>query len=72
VYKLTDFGTACYVDHTTTGSRRATNGYMAPEVMMQKPCNEMADMFSFGVVLWELLSGITPNLAGHRRMKLWS
>ena len=45
-YKLTGF----------TGSVR----YMAPEVVMCKPYNLTADIFSFGVLLWYIMSCTTP------------
>eukprot|EP00904_Undaria_pinnatifida_P003883 jgi/Undpi1/13496/HiC_scaffold_8.g03155.m1 len=35
-----------------TGSTR----YMCPEVAMQLPYNEKADVYSFGLILWEMLS----------------
>jgi len=45
-YKLTGY----------TGSLR----YMAPEVVLCKPYNESADVFSFGVLLWQMISCTTP------------
>jgi serine/threonine protein kinase len=33
---------------------------MAPEVMMQQPYDKMADIFSYGMVLWELLTRSKP------------
>ena len=33
---------------------------MAPEVIEHKPYDERADVFSFGVVLWELLTCKIP------------
>jgi len=37
-------------------SRVGTKYYMAPEVHQKLPYNEKADVFSFGIVAWELLS----------------
>ncbi len=34
--------------------------WMAPEVIEHKPYGEKADVFSFGIVLWELLTGRVP------------
>jgi len=39
-----------------TGSLR----YMAPEVGLNKPYNEKVDIYSFGVILWQLISGLLP------------
>ncbi len=33
---------------------------MAPEVIEHNPYKEKADVFSFGIVLWELLTGKVP------------
>lgn len=33
---------------------------MAPEVIEHNPYREKADVFSFGIVLWELLTGRIP------------
>jgi serine/threonine protein kinase len=39
-----------------TGSTR----YMAPEVALGKPYNEMADVYSFGILLFQILALETP------------
>ena len=33
---------------------------MSPEIIQSKPANHSADVWSFGVVLWELITGETP------------
>ncbi|POG73366.1 kinase-like domain-containing protein, partial [Rhizophagus irregularis DAOM 181602=DAOM 197198] len=32
--------------------------YMAPEVLRGKPYTKAADIYSFGIIMWELTSGI--------------
>ncbi|KAL4316687.1 hypothetical protein AHAS_Ahas15G0310000 [Arachis hypogaea] len=51
-----DFGLS-RMKHSTFLSSRATAGtaeWMAPEVLRNEPSNEKCDVYSFGVILWEL------------------
>ncbi|GMF44189.1 unnamed protein product [Phytophthora fragariaefolia] len=58
--KLTDFGISRErIDETMTAGL-GTSMWMAPEIMLGNPYDEMADMFSFGVVLSELSTHLTP------------
>ncbi|KAL7132290.1 hypothetical protein ABFS83_12G063100 [Erythranthe nasuta] len=60
VPKISDFGMARLFpeDATHVNTRAAgTNGYMAPEYLMYGHLSEKADVFSFGVVVLELISG---------------
>ncbi|KAL3830764.1 hypothetical protein ACJIZ3_019566 [Penstemon smallii] len=60
VPKIADFGMARLFpeDQTHVNTRVAgTNGYMAPEYLMHGNLSEKADVFSFGVVVLELISG---------------
>jgi serine/threonine protein kinase len=34
--------------------------YMAPEVALGKPCNVKCDVFSFGILLYEIISSKVP------------
>lgn len=59
--KIADFGIA-RVQHQSGIMTAETGTYrwMAPEVIEHKPYSHKADVFSFGVVLWELLTGKLP------------
>ncbi|XP_075474175.1 serine/threonine-protein kinase STY46-like isoform X2 [Primulina tabacum] len=61
VVKVGDFGVARV--KAETGVMTAETGtyrWMAPEVIEHKPYDHKVDVFSFGVVLWELLTGKLP------------
>ncbi|PIA35552.1 hypothetical protein AQUCO_03500126v1 [Aquilegia coerulea] len=61
VVKVADFGVARV--KAQTGVMTAETGtyrWMAPEVIEHKPYDHKADIFSFGVVLWELVTGKLP------------
>ncbi len=60
---LTDFGIAKMMTLsglTASGAMVGTPAYMAPEVGMGKPGTASADIYSLGVVLYELVTGKLP------------
>jgi serine/threonine protein kinase len=66
--QLIDFGLARILENSDPSSNEvyAMSGetgslrYMAPEVAEDLPYNHKADVYSFGVILWELNSGKKP------------
>ncbi|KAL3641041.1 Serine/threonine-protein kinase sty46 [Castilleja foliolosa] len=61
VVKIADFGVSrVQLESGVMTAETGTYRWMAPEVIEHKPYNHKADVFSFGVVLWELLTGKVP------------
>ncbi|KAL0324339.1 UNVERIFIED_CONTAM: Serine/threonine-protein kinase CTR1, partial [Sesamum calycinum] len=60
--KVGDFGLSKLKDSTflTARSGRGTPQWMAPEVLRNEPSTEKSDVFSFGVILWELMTVRIP------------
>ncbi len=61
--KLVDFGLATIAGTdklTKTGSTLGTIGYMSPEQIQIKDIDHRSDLFSLGVVLYEMLTGRLP------------
>lgn len=61
VVKVADFGVArVKAQSGVMTAETGTYRWMAPEVIEHRPYDHKADVFSFGVVLWELLTGKVP------------
>lgn len=60
---LTDFGIAQIVgstQYTVTGALLGTLHYMAPEQGLKNDCDQRSDLYSLGIVLYEMLTGAPP------------
>ncbi|CAG5122502.1 unnamed protein product [Candidula unifasciata] len=58
--KLSDYGISKFKTLTGVTGVFGTVGYMAPEMLLKRPYTEKADMYSFAVVIAEILTGISP------------
>ncbi|GAB2265728.1 hypothetical protein Dimus_000766 [Dionaea muscipula] len=60
--KVADFGLSRIKHETflTTKTGKGTPQWMAPEVLRNEPSDEKSDIYSFGVVLWELATHKIP------------
>jgi serine/threonine-protein kinase len=63
--KLVDFGTArlAEADAITTSPQAVTPAYASPEQLRGEPAGVASDVFSAGVVLYELMTGAAPYSA---------
>ncbi|XP_055307575.1 mitogen-activated protein kinase kinase kinase 13-A-like isoform X2 [Sitodiplosis mosellana] len=60
VIKISDFGTSREFEKSTKMSFAGTVSWMAPEVIRNEPCSEKVDIWSYGVVIWEMLTCEIP------------
>jgi len=62
--KVGDFGLARLMSSDATyvqmTGQCGTFQYMAPEVLSSKPYSELADVFSYGIIVWELCARKLP------------
>ncbi|KAK9819385.1 hypothetical protein WJX81_007382 [Elliptochloris bilobata] len=61
---IADVGMARMLTKNVLTSLHGTFGtfaYCAPEMLLGRECNEKSDLYSFGVVLWELSTAEAPN-----------
>uniref|UniRef100_A0A8C6UQQ7 Mitogen-activated protein kinase kinase kinase 7 n=1 Tax=Neogobius melanostomus TaxID=47308 RepID=A0A8C6UQQ7_9GOBI len=59
VLKICDFGTACDIQTYMTNNKGSA-AWMAPEVFEGSNYSEKCDVFSWGIILWEVLSRKKP------------
>ncbi|XP_035224894.1 mitogen-activated protein kinase kinase kinase 7-like [Stegodyphus dumicola] len=65
VLKICDFGTACD-KHTNMTNSKGSAAWMAPEVFEGSQYSEKCDIFSWSIILWEVLTRQKPFHDGER------
>eukprot|EP00607_Mallomonas_marina_P010052 CAMPEP_0182419702 /NCGR_PEP_ID=MMETSP1167-20130531/4089_1 /TAXON_ID=2988 /ORGANISM="Mallomonas Sp, Strain CCMP3275" /LENGTH=316 /DNA_ID=CAMNT_0024594761 /DNA_START=272 /DNA_END=1222 /DNA_ORIENTATION=+ len=67
VLKLIDFGLStcvnrreCALQSYAMTGRTGSARYMAPEAFMRMPYNETVDVYSFGLIMWQVSTGLVP------------
>ncbi|XP_010515015.1 PREDICTED: serine/threonine-protein kinase HT1 isoform X1 [Camelina sativa] len=59
--KIADFGIACEEEYCDVlGDNTGTYRWMAPEVIRRIPHGRKCDVYSFGLILWEMVAGAVP------------
>nr|DAD30947.1 TPA_asm: hypothetical protein HUJ06_009798 [Nelumbo nucifera] len=59
--KVADFGISCLESQCGSGKGfMGTYRWMAPEMIKEKKHTKKVDVYSFGIVLWEILTALTP------------
>ncbi|XP_063954739.1 mitogen-activated protein kinase kinase kinase 7-like isoform X2 [Lytechinus pictus] len=73
VLKICDFGTACDF-HTYMTNNKGSAAWMAPEVFEGSAYSEKCDIFSWGVILWEVISRRKPfdDIGGPAFRIMWA
>ncbi|XP_054010548.1 mitogen-activated protein kinase kinase kinase 7-like [Hylaeus anthracinus] len=71
--KICDFGTACDLNTYMTNNKGSA-AWMAPEVFEGSKYTEKCDVFSWGVILWEILSRKKPfdEIGGSAYRIMWA
>nr|CAB3263630.1 Tak1/MAPKKK7 mitogen-activated protein kinase kinase kinase 7 [Phallusia mammillata] len=73
VLKICDFGTACD-QHTHMTNNKGSAAWMAPEVFEGCQYSEKCDVFSWGIIIWEVLTRRKPfdELGGPAFRIMWA
>jgi serine/threonine-protein kinase ULK2 len=62
ILKLTDFGVSKLSGDDLTKTYCGSPLYMAPEIVLEQPYNSTADIWSIGIIIYQLLQGEHPYM----------
>jgi len=72
IVKLIDFGLAQYINKKEKmRGKIGTIMYMAPEILKQQPYDEKVDIWSSGIILYNMITGCSPFIAGDIDFKIY-
>ncbi len=70
ILKLIDFGLATYIYRgEKMKGKIGTTMYMAPEILKSEPFNEKIDVWSAGIILFNMMTGCEPFASGNEKFK---
>ena len=68
ILKLIDFGLATYICRgEKMKGKIGTTMYMAPEILKNEPFNEKIDVWSAGIILFNMMTGCEPFASGNEK-----
>lgn len=70
-WKLIDLGEVRQDNPFEMAERHGTLGYMAPELVDGKPSGPVSDLYSLGIVAYEVLTGELPSVLGGSRDRIY-
>ncbi|KAK9847293.1 hypothetical protein WJX84_006036 [Apatococcus fuscideae] len=71
VAKIADVGLARILTRGDTNvSAEGTFEWAAPEILLGQKCSEKADIYSMGVIMWELITGERPHFRSLRPLRV--
>lgn len=60
IVKVADFGLTRFISEKKQMTQVGTPMWMAPEIIMGRKYTEKADVYAFGIILWEILTRLEP------------
>jgi serine/threonine protein kinase len=57
---VADLGLACKDGQNITGDIKGVLPYVAPEILLRQPHTKASDIYSFGIIMWEVTSSQPP------------